>query len=131
MVTTLSGSAFCLFSSFSLTTDGFSLLKWNRQLLTFMLITSQSERESSSLPGPDTEIYGEGSYRTCLGPPCDQRNGRLIFVAILGQVIVARGISYLVLIRTIGYAVKRAVSKALAEGVLVSEGGRVDVCVLL
>ena len=52
-------------------------------------------------------------------------------MAILGQVIVARGISYLVLIRTIGYAVKRAVSKALAEGVLVSEGGRVDVCVLL
>ena len=52
-------------------------------------------------------------------------------MAILGQVIVARGVSYLAFIRTIGYAARRAVSKVLAEGVLLSEEGRVDVCVLL
>lgn len=56
----------------------------------------------------------------------------LILVGVLAQIIVVRGMKYLALVTTVGYIGRRAVSKELdGGGVLSSEDGRVDACASL
>lgn len=135
---------FCLSPSFALVTASFSLLRKDRQLLAFMVTTSQSEKEEEVLLCQFQVVVGfeEGSYWLSvghvfiLGPITGTWELGYTSCGYLGPTMETRGMGCWPLIRTImlcslGYAESRAVSKQLGwESVIIRRGKGWCLCLL-